>query len=283
MTVKVYVDVLFIINFIADYILLSVTAFFIKRKVSYSRLVLSSSFGALYSVISFFMNIEPICLFLFSLTVAFIMIFLCFGIKSCVLLLKTISVFYIVSLCTAGLGFSLLLMQKNKNFLIGSGFFYADINAYTLLFVFIVSVMVIHISCGFIKKQRIKSSYLYTVAIEKNGKSVTATALFDTGNFLKEPFSQKSVIVAEWKTVSSLFKNSTLSECIANNPHDFLYIPCKVLGGKSGLFAFIPDKIKSEGVLLQKEVLVAVTETHLDTDETYSIILPNDFNSLERM
>ncbi len=37
MTVKVYVDVLFIINFIIDYILLSITSLFVKKKAKYRK------------------------------------------------------------------------------------------------------------------------------------------------------------------------------------------------------------------------------------------------------
>lgn len=283
MTIKVYVDVLFIINFIADYILLCVTSLFIKRRASILRLCLAGALGGVFSVFSFFATFNPFITAMFSVAVSCLMIWICYGARKIFTLFKNTSVFYLISLCTAGLGFSAMCIGRNSNFLIGSGFLYTDINAYTLLFVFIVSVILVHSSVGFIKKQGLKSRYLYSVTIEKNGKSVTDTALFDTGNFLRDPISQKSVVIAEWKAVSKLFEQKTLSECITNNPDTFVYVPCRILNGNTGLYAFSPDKILTHQKSVTEPFLVAVSETPLDKNESFKIILPNDFYSTERM
>lgn len=283
MTVKVYVDVLFIINFITDYILLSITSFFVKRKPNHLRLILSSAIGGIYAIAACFSYFNPYISVTLSISVAFLMVFMCYGTKSARIIFKNTAVFYLISLCSAGLGFSMMNLNGNMNFFAGAGFFYTNVNAYTLLLIFALAVFVIRVSFGFIKKQQLKSSFLYSVTIEKNGKSVTDTALFDTGNFLREPFSQKSVVVAEWKTVSELFEQETLISCITQTPEAFLYIPCKILNGSTGLYAFSPDRILLDGAVFKEPVLVAISETPLDKDETFKIILPNDFYSPERM
>lgn len=285
MTVKVYVDILFIINFITDYILLSITSLFIKKKQSVVKACLASVFGAVYATFIFFMPLGIVFVYLFSAAVSVVMVAITYGVKNVAFLLKNLAVFYLVSFVLSGTAFAVVFLEGrygNINFVINSGILYADINAYTVLTVFTVSLTTIHLSAGYIKKQRIKSSYLYNITIEKNGKSITDTALFDTGNFLRDPVSQCGVLIAEWQTVSILFTDSNLAECVARRPGEFTYIPCRGIGGNIGLFAFKPDRIYSDEIALSNFVFIGITEKPLDKDGSYRMILPNDSQFLNR-
>ena len=275
MEVKIYVDVLFIINFIIDYILLSVTSFFAKKSPSLFKMCLSSVIGALFSSAMFFAPENSLFSFFSSLTVAFLMVFFAFGTNKAFVLIKDTAIFYLVSAVVSGIGFSFVFSGKISQSAINNGIFYTDINAYTLLLVFVISVFLIHTSTGYIKKQKIKSSYIYNVTIERNGRSVCDSALFDTANFMRDPISQKSVIIAEWQSVSSLFDENAITEAIVNNPKDFLYIALSGIGGSTGMYAFSPDKVTSSEICFFEPVLVAITEIPLDKDGSYRIILPN--------
>lgn len=275
MEVKIYVDVLFIINFIIDYILLSVTSFFAKKTPTVFKMCTSSSIGALYSVTAFFMPQNSFFSLFMSVLIAFLMVFVAFGIKRATLLIKDTALFYLVCVCTSGIGFWVVFSGKMSQTAISNGVFYADIDAYTLLLVFIFSILTIHTATGYIKKQKMKSSFIYNVTIERNGKSVCDAALFDSGNFMREPISQKSVIIAEWQSVSPLFDEDAITEAIVNNPKDFLYIACKGIGGSTGMYAFSPDKVASPEISFFEPVLVAITEMSLDKEGSYRIILPN--------
>lgn len=289
MTVKVYVDVLFIINFITDYLLLSITSFFIKRRPQIIKNTIAAAFGALYASFAFFLPAGTVLIVPLSVCISLLMVSIAFGVKKAAFLLKNIAVFYLVSFVSAGVGFAALSLGNRYagvNFAVNAGIFYADINAYTLLAVFFISVFVIHTACGYIRKIRIKSQFLYDITIEKNGKTVTDTALFDTGNFLRDPITQESVLIAEWQTVSDLFSEDTLSACVAAKPGEFSYIPCRGLGGSAGLFAFRPDNIHSSEIAFSEPVYVGISETTLDREGSYRMILPNtalDSNRTERI
>ena len=82
MEVKIFVDVLFIINFIIDYILLSVTSFFVKKTPNFLRMCLASAVGALYAAVAFFFSSGTLFSLCATFCVAFLMIFFAFGIKS---------------------------------------------------------------------------------------------------------------------------------------------------------------------------------------------------------
>lgn len=275
MEVKVYVDVLFIINFIIDYILLSITSFFAKKSPGIIKMCLSSIIGALFSACAFFVPLNSFFSLLLTAVVAFLMVFVAFGAKKSATLIKDTATFYLISVAISGLGFSIIFSGKSSNTAINNGIFYADIDAYTLLFIFISSVAIIHTATGYIKKQKIKSSFLYTVTIERNGRSVCDTALFDSGNFMCDPVSQKSVIIAEWQSVSALFDEDKVTEAIVNHPKDFLYIGCHSMGACSGMYAFSPDTVSSDEADFFEPVLVAITQTPLDKDGSYRMILPN--------
>jgi stage II sporulation protein GA (sporulation sigma-E factor processing peptidase) len=54
----IYADVLFLINFIINYLLLFVTAKIAVLPLLRLKLILSASFGALYAVLSFFPSLS---------------------------------------------------------------------------------------------------------------------------------------------------------------------------------------------------------------------------------
>ncbi len=276
MEVKIYVDVLFIINFIIDYILLSVTSFFAKKTPGILRMCFGATIGAVFAATVFFVPLNTFFSLLFTSAVAFLMVMVTFGVKKATTVVKNTATFYLVCIATSGIGFAALFLGKSPKMAVNNGIFYADIDAYTLMFVFFCAVAIIHTATGYIKKQKTKSAFLYDVTIEKNGRTAENRALFDSGNFTRDPISQKSVIIAEWHAVSSLFDESKITEAIVNNPKDFLYIGCNGIGGVKGMYAFCPDNITSEEIDFSEPVLVAVTETPLDKDGSYRMLLPND-------
>lgn len=278
MEVKVFVDVLFMINFIIDYILLSITSFFAKKTPTVAKMILSSSVGAIFASCVFFVKMNTPFALLLSVVVAFLMVFLSFGDKKAFVLLKNTAVFCLVSAVASGVGFGLIFSGKNSSFAINNGIFYTDIDAYTLLFVFALSVFLIHTATGYVKKQKIKDTFLYDVVIQKNGRTICDTALFDSGNFLKDPVSQKSVIIAEWQSVSSLFDEEKITDVIVAHPQEFLYIGCSALGNSVGMYAFAPDGVMLDEKAFKEPVLVAITERPLDKDGSYRMLLPNSTN-----
>ncbi len=276
MEVEIFVDVLFIVNFIIDYILLSVTSFFVRRRASIFRMICASSAGGIYSAAMFFIPLNTALSLLFSAVCALLMVVITFGVRCVGGLIKNISVFYLVSASIAGLGFSFIFSgNAGTHFAVNNAILYADINAYTLLFVFIVSVATIHIATGVIRKEKIKSCFIYDVTIEKDGRKISDTALFDSGNFLCDPLTQKSVLIAEWQSVSALFPESKITEAIVAHPEEFVYITCHSLGKESALFAFSPDGVWVDKTEFTEPVLVAVTENSLDKEGSYRILLPN--------
>lgn len=274
MNLKIYIDVLFIVNLIADFLLIQATAFFIKQKVPLTKTFFASLLGALYASVAFFLPGGTGIYLPLTFGVSLFMLLCAFGKRKLRLFLKSVAVFYVISFVLAGIGMGISFLAPVNVFVKG-GIFYADVNVYQLLAAFLICVPLVHIVIGFVRNIRIKSNFLYRITIEKDGKSITATALLDSGNFLKDPISQISILVAEWKAVSPLFPEENFLDCIAACAGEFSYIPLKTVNGTGGMFVFRPDRVVSDEISFPEPVYIGITENALDKDGAFSIILPN--------
>ena len=84
------------------------------------------------------------------------------------------------------------------------------------------------------------------MSVTHNDKTVTVTALFDSGNLLKEPVTGKYVSILEWDYVKKLFGAEYEFSDIENHAEEMKLwvIPFNSLGNSSGmLFAFLADNI----------------------------------------
>ena len=89
---KIYIDVILFINFAFDFLLLFTTNIILKRKVKILRLILSSIIGS-FSVLTLFININSIELFLIKILISCLMILISFGKKD---FLKNITYLYFI-------------------------------------------------------------------------------------------------------------------------------------------------------------------------------------------
>ena len=75
-----YIDLLLILNFCFDFLILLCVSIVLKRNVSFKKIALGSFFGS-FTIIILFININSFSLFLFKIFLSLIMIFITFGIK----------------------------------------------------------------------------------------------------------------------------------------------------------------------------------------------------------
>lgn len=146
----------------------------------------------------------------------------------------------------------------------------------------------------FYQKRINKENFLTSIAIGLKDKEVNLVALIDTGNSLKEPISQKPVIIAEYSALETILPQSIKNIYLNNEELDLniigkimeeigddirlRLIPFKSIGNDSGiLVGFKPDIIKiyleDEVKKLADETIVAIYNDKLAADEEYSGLL----------
>ncbi|MBD5543714.1 MAG: sigma-E processing peptidase SpoIIGA [Lachnospiraceae bacterium] len=107
------------------------------------------------------------------------------------------------------------------------------------------------------------------VVLQVGEKSISATGLMDTGNHLKEPISQKPVIIIE--------KELLRKEGICLSENNFFAIPYHSIGNKAGIMrGFIAEEItigREQDSRKLQQVMIGICEEKLSGTGEYSLIL----------
>ena len=118
----------------------------------------------------------------------------------------------------------------------------------------------------------LKKNHVYFVELIHKEQSISTTALWDTGNRLKEPISGKSVTVVEAEMARELLKETL--------DRGFLYIPYHAVGTERGyLKGYCIDemKIRKEyGDVHIKNPIIALYEGKIQKEGIYHMILAEE-------
>lgn len=279
MNYSVYIDILFLVNLMINTVILTASATLLKLKCSSLRVFFGASAGAVYSCIIFFPKLHIIYTLVFKIVAAVLICIISFAPKSIKQIIKQTVVFYAT---TAVFGmFSLALLYFTDigiklGGVISNGVFYFNIPLSYLIISCALSFIAITAADRFFKKSSMRN-YTYITVIN-NGRSVNLKALIDTGNMLKDPFSGKTVMIAEASVLAPLFDfdiNAVTgnSDDLSSLPPGFRLIPFSSIGKNDGILAaFVPEKIiinNSE----QKNIVTALYTSQLSKSRDYNALL----------
>ena len=285
----VYIDVLFLINFLINLLLLYSTAKLVSVKITILRGLTSSMLGALYSVLIFLPSLNLIysgvAKFLFSLAI----VALAFNIKGIKLYFKTLGVFYIVTLCFGGSIFALFYLTgigSKVGAVIRNGVLYFDLPWQFLIVSVLISYTVISGVWRFVFSRSVKSTYI-NICISYLGKTATLKALVDTGNSLHDPLSNSPVIIAEYFEICNILpddfneyfeKGCDIERITPGILTRLRIIPYCSLGNENGLLiGFKPDVVTAninENITEIHDVIIGISGNRLSKDKNFQSLLP---------
>lgn len=176
----VYIDLVCIINFIYDFLILLTVSFTLKRNRKIYNYILSSLIGVL-SIFLLFLKINNIILFLLKILISIIMVIVAFGYKSIKYTISNIIYFYMTSIILAG--FLYLIKGNSSNF---------NLNYIVLL---IIGPIILFIYYKSNKKLKNTYSDYYKIKIVFDNIEYNLVSFYDNGNNLKDPVSRKSIII----------------------------------------------------------------------------------------
>lgn len=255
----VYVDILVVLNTLVNYFMLSAVKRITRENTSRLRIALGAAAGGASSLLIFIENLG-FFMTLLKAAVSFLMVLLSFNFESLKKYLKNVLWLFIISFVFGGVMFALYMVLGVDAMIYTNGIVYFDIDMPFLVVGSVVSYAVISLISKLTDKKAPRQKE-YFVTIENNGKSVSCTALMDTGNNLREPFSDYPVITADKSLFRELFGDN-LSE-------GFRLIPVATVNGNGILKAFRPAVFKTGNYITDK---VYIAESGAPLDE-YKIIL----------
>lgn len=290
----IYIDVLFAVNFLVNYLLLRVCCIFSGLKVYKYRIISGSIIGACYAVLVFFPDFTLIHSTVYKLLISMLIIAVSSPFFSVRSYLKTLLVFYAVSFAFGGCVLGIFYFSNvgaRLGAVYSNGILYFNL-PWTILVlsgvVFYTSVKLFTI----ITKRNMQGKNLKKkILLYFKENFVEVTALMDTGNSLVDPVSLSPVIIVEYKLLKNLFSKDIRDDLdrIGNENIEWIMndvthkglpvrlIPFASLGKENGLLlGFVPDKIEiydNCGIRIIDKCVVGIYERQLSKDKSFGALL----------
>ncbi|BDR80719.1 sigma-E processing peptidase SpoIIGA [Clostridium tetani] len=259
----IYLDILFLENFIINRFLLSLTAKTVKEKVNSIFLSLASVIGSSYLLFILIGKKTYANNIFFKLLVAFCMVFTTFRKKNIIFKLKTTFIFILYSILLAGICIFMQIANGNG---LKSNVAIVNFPYKKLLMAIILLYLVLERIVSFIRDRIVLDKLIYKIDIDLKNSKKSINAFLDTGNELVEPVTNLPVIVVE----KDIFQKNEIED------YDTIYIPFSVVNGDGGMLKAIKPEMVSiykKREIEKKEVLIAFSDKKLSSSGDYRALL----------
>lgn len=237
---ELYIDVLFLVNFLMDYLLLLIAKRVLRKPASCGRICLGALAGALLTCITVAVRIPSALVkgILFYGLIPPVMLAAGIGVKDLRSLLRGVAALYIGGFLLGGIFTSLRQYVQ-----VGSLFFALAVSSYYLASgVLRLLALLLHFGESHCQ-----------VSLQFGGRRVLALAVIDTGNHLRDPLSGKAVSVVSRDMAEKLFDGKL--------PEGMRHIPYRTIGKHAGTIPVIMIdglRIEGEGESWIREPMIAV-------------------------
>lgn len=256
---EIYVDTLFLVNFVMNLYLLMLTNIGVRRTATRLRMIGAAATGA--------------SVYVLGLTITFLPAFLCLILQTAVASMLMIKIAFKPS--------SLRGYQKLLETLLGYSFLVGGI-LYVLMHYLegfadcslgIAFVMgtggIIYLFCSYLTERKKGNPGFCTVTLRNGQNQVTVKALLDTGNGLLEPISAKPVSVTDKEVLTRLWPEGL--------PELFRVVPYHTVGSTGGLMkGYLVEymTVEQDGVPgCYENVYIAAGEQPVSVRREYEMIL----------
>ena len=198
----IYVDTLFLLNAVIDYLLLLSAARLAGEPLRRGRFALGAALGGLYAVAIFLPGLSFLSRPLCRLASALLMLLAAYGGSR---RLARQGVLFLLLACALGGGVVAIGLLGRRELSLGGGVFYSSLDVKTVLLSAAVCYGVLTLVFRRLAAHTALSGELVGVRLSLLGRQLELTALVDTGNTLSDPVSGQPVLVAEGESLAGLF------------------------------------------------------------------------------
>lgn len=281
----VYADVLFCVNFSIDLILLVLSGFLLSLPRRPLRILLSSAAGGLFSVLALWLSLSPLGNYLIAFAVALLLCAIAYAPLPPRPFCKLTVAFFFASLLLGG-AVSMLYSALAAFFGTGTSPLVSAHKAELFLLYVGASALVFFIAGRFFLRKGSGESMM--LEITENGKTVTLSALVDSGNLLSDPLSARPVILVRGRELIGILPSPVFSlldagACGEDLPFStqrkLRVLPVEGVGGKRMLVGYLPDSIvtyRKEDAKKRKPIdaVIAICDGDIQNFDGHAAILP---------
>lgn len=283
---KVYVDVLLVLNYIINMLLVLCTARLCGRKKIRKRIVAASIFGSMSALTIFLPFFGFVVSILTKLFFSSAMVLIAFPFENAKIFFKELFAFFASSFFFAGIMLAVWMGFSPSGMIYYNGIVYFDISSIMLLGTTILAYTVLVVAHRLARGNKLNCKK-YDAEISLRGKSVKVRGLVDTGNSLVEPFSGTPVMVCYLSDIASIIPDCMWlyiqnGEFLSQNPPEgslpVRLIPYRHVGGENMLAGFRCDRVVlsgDDGVYKVEDVYIAVSVQPVGQGDCNAILHPD--------
>lgn len=271
----VYIDLLFLLNFIANYLLLLAAGRMAGAVLVRRRIGLGAGLGALYAALIFLPGLIWLAQWPCKLAAGILMTLIAYGGER--YFLRVVVLFFGASAALAGTVLGLELLGS-VSLTLEHGVFYSPLDIRLLLLLFVACYFMLSL---FFRRAGQHGGELAQLEIVVTEKTVYLTALQDTGHTLTDPADNRPVVVAYWEALSGVLPAwadpgdpiRSVERCHAAGSRQARLIPYRAVGVECGmLLALRTQRVSMDGRSLGP-LLVALSPTSVDDGSGYQALI----------
>ena len=229
--ITIYIDVIFLENLIMNSIILYATAIILKIKAKTIRIIISSTIGSIYAIITYITEIQIYTSVILKTVLAVIIVYVAFNPQNIKKMWRQLAIFYLTSFVFGGVTLYLIYYIKPQEIFIKNGIYVGEYILKVIMLGAIVAFIIIKISLKIIKTKINPKDMYCKIKLKLNKKIIDTNAMIDTGNLAKEPITNTPVVIVEKTLLEDI-----LPKQILNNLEEIL----------SGELNEIPEEIQEE-------------------------------------
>ena len=291
---EVYIDVIFLINTVMNFLLLLIVKKILKGSSSNLRLIAGSCVGSLgVCILVLLPAMHPLISFIIKYgAISFIMIRISFRLREIRELLKSMLILYLVTFIFGGV-LEFLYNQTAvawfyHTYIIGNT--KSGVGFRTFLIIVFLGFIVMNLGIKAYEYYKVVLRHVYPVTIIYKGKPMKISGFLDTGNSLTDPITKKPVSIINIQNMGELLEDE-MKEYLMNfysgfrnnSNKDYEYaeliklIPYHSIGKKHGILPAVTlDKIcvvVDDRLIVVERPVLGICEDSIGVNGLYQMIL----------
>lgn len=255
---KIYVDLVLLLNFGFDLLLLFATGIILRRQTNLKRLLLGALLGSI-TILSMFIKVSSFTLFLIKILISIGMVLITFGYNDLKYTMKNLFYLYTSSILLGGFLYFLNLEFSYKH---DGLLFYFNGLSINVIILIILSPIIIYayIKQGLLLKNQYSNYYNIDIYL-KNGSIIPLTAFLDTGNHLEDPYKKRPILLLNKDIITIDYHKDSI-----------LLVPYDALNHHGLLKCIIPEKIFIQGIGFRHNFLIGLSNEKIKMEGIDCII-----------
>ncbi|WP_033829298.1 sigma-E processing peptidase SpoIIGA [Bacillus andreraoultii] len=291
----VYLDIIWLLNFLFDSLLLYLTGLILKRKITKLRIFIGGFIGSLIVFAPFTAIATLLSSPFIKVCISILMVWVAFGFKRLRFIITNLLSFYLVTFTTGGalIGLHYLLSFR---FDVSNTFMLAQVRGFgdpiSWLFVALAFPLVLYFSRRTIdswETRKIQYDQLIDVDITINNQTIRLKGLIDSGNQLYDPLTKKPVVIVSLEKTANIFPEEVLAVFQDVNKiwkedylpmewvHKISIIPYRVVGKENQLMAAVkPEEVvihDGDEAYHTNRLLLAFVNQKLSSEDSFDCII----------